>query len=171
MGTIKSQIENKINRSLESFESIHDADLCGFIDFFYKVNDNITVGFALVNAPDNTRLTAAFDQALKDFETKFGGKAFVVNYDSATDKIEDGQLEDIQEHLLKLWDDINNRKVLNEMGLTNAETNAFLRLLNKMVLPEKYESSFNIEMEADISFEGGIGFSEALTGMLLSIEK
>ncbi len=54
---------------------------------------------------------------------------------------------------------------LIERGLSEEESKTFLDLLNKIKLTDEDINGFYQEMEEGIPFEGGMGFTEALTGL------
>ena len=55
-------------------------------------------------------------------------------------------------------------------GLSEAEADQFLALLDKVKSTEEDLSGFDHEMSEGIPFEGGMGFTEALTGMKIAYE-
>jgi len=57
---------------------------------------------------------------------------------------------------------------LLDRGLNEAEADQFLNLLAKIKPTEADLEGFDVEMESGIPFEGGMGFTEALTGLKLS---
>ena len=61
-------------------------------------------------------------------------------------------------------------QVLLKANLVEDEINSFISILNKIKISEKWIDSFYNEMDNEIPFEGGIGFSEALTGLKISAE-
>ena len=61
-------------------------------------------------------------------------------------------------------------QVLLKANLVEDEINSFISILNKIKIPEEWIDSFYNEMDNEIPFEGGIGFSEALTGLKISAE-
>jgi len=58
-----------------------------------------------------------------------------------------------------------NLESLTQRGLTETEANIFLDLLKKVKLTDEDLDGFYEEMDSGIPFEGGMGFSEALTGL------
>ena len=60
--------------------------------------------------------------------------------------------------------DYNLKNLINR-GLTPEEANTFLELLNKFKPTKDDIEGFEEEMNNAIPFEGGIGFTEALTGL------
>lgn len=63
------------------------------------------------------------------------------------------------------------KKQLTDRGLTPLESEIFIELLEKLkATPEDIEA-FYTEMEQVIPFEGGMGFTEALTGLKLCFPK
>lgn len=64
-----------------------------------------------------------------------------------------------------------NLESLMRRGLTETEANIFLDLLKKVKLTDEDLEGFYTEMENGIPFEGGMGFSEALTGLKESMGK
>ena len=64
----------------------------------------------------------------------------------------------------------NNMIDLIERGLSDEEAKIFLGLLRKISLTKKDYEAFDSVMENDIPFEGGMSFTEALTGLKISIE-
>lgn len=58
-----------------------------------------------------------------------------------------------------------NLETLTQRGLTETEANVFLDLLEKINPTDEDLEGFYTEMENGIPFEGGMGFSEALTGL------
>ena len=64
----------------------------------------------------------------------------------------------------------NNMIDLIERGLSDEEAKIFLGLLRKISLTKKDYEDFDSVMENDIPFEGGMSFTEALTGLKISIE-
>lgn len=56
-------------------------------------------------------------------------------------------------------------ETLTQRGLTETEANAFLDLFEKIKPTNEDLEGFYAEMENIIPFEGGMGFSEALTGL------
>jgi hypothetical protein len=58
-----------------------------------------------------------------------------------------------------------NLETLTQRGLTETEANVFLDLLEKIKPTDEDLEGFYTEMENGIPFEGGMGFSEALTGL------
>lgn len=56
-------------------------------------------------------------------------------------------------------------------GLSETEANQFMALLNKIELTDEDVTDFNFTMNSPIPFEGGMGFTEGLTGMKLANER
>ena len=63
----------------------------------------------------------------------------------------------------------NDKEILNLCGLSNDDIELFFKLLNKIIIPEEWIDAFYHTMEDSIPFEGGMGFSEALTGLKESL--
>lgn len=60
-------------------------------------------------------------------------------------------------------------KILMERGLSKKEANRFMELLHVMIPTKEDTDNFYKEMEEAIPFEGGMGFTEALTGLVESL--
>jgi hypothetical protein len=63
-----------------------------------------------------------------------------------------------------------NVKALRERGLSADEALAFINLLNKITPTKEDTKGFYTEMDEGIPFEGGMGFTEALTGIKISMQ-
>jgi hypothetical protein len=65
----------------------------------------------------------------------------------------------------------NDKEILSLCGLSNNDIESFFKLLNKIIVPEEWIDAFyhTMEDEESIPFEGGMGFSEALTGLKESL--
>lgn len=63
---------------------------------------------------------------------------------------------------------IYNLKSIQARGLNEIEAKQFMELLDKVQPTEEDTKSFYKEMAEGIPFEGGMGFTEALTGMKIS---
>ena len=61
-----------------------------------------------------------------------------------------------------------NQKNLEARGLSEAEAEQFMQLLDKVKPTEKDLEGFDKEMAEGVPFEGGMGFTEALTGLKIS---
>jgi len=55
-------------------------------------------------------------------------------------------------------------------GLSNEEAETFMSILNKINPTKEDIEGFDIEMGNGIPFEGGMGFTEALTGLKISLD-
>lgn len=71
--------------------------------------------------------------------------------------------------ILKFLDVYYDYQSLKQFGLDKKDAELFLSLLNKMIISEEDKKSFYNTMDSEIPFEGGMGFSEALIGLRLSI--
>ena len=61
-------------------------------------------------------------------------------------------------------------KSLVDRGLTEAEAEQFYSLLEKVKPTAEDEAAFDHECDEAIPFEGGAGFTEALTGLKRAME-
>ena len=64
-----------------------------------------------------------------------------------------------------------DKEALIKRGLNEAEANTLYNLLKKIKLTEGDKAGFNHELEQGIPFEGGMGFSEALTALIYAINQ
>lgn len=59
----------------------------------------------------------------------------------------------------------NHFNTLVERGLNKVEAETFINLIDKLAPTNSDIEGFHRELESSIPFEGGMGFTEALTGL------
>lgn len=79
-------------------------------------------------------------------------------------------MEKLTEEQLKKAQLESDLKALQVRGLTESEAQTFIDLLKKIKPTEEDTTAFDTEMEEGVPFEGGMGFTEALTGLIICRE-
>jgi hypothetical protein len=174
MTTIK-KFEEKLgvkNLTFRPFEATDDENLCAWVDFIHE-DKYLPIGVTIrKELPNTEELISRYNNVKLEFEEKFKGLYIILtltNFDEQVEFISNAVLDKRIENIGGIMIELNKQQ-LKERGLSDEQISQFLSILDVLTPTEEDYEAFDSEMNEGIPFEGGMGFTEALTALKISLK-